>query len=241
MVDRRAKKAEKRRKKRDATHRGASNRTASGSTALSSTSKAAFIQEAASCPVGQCYISRNWDAPASPMPSLVMVVLPRSLPHGRIAAGVAMVDRTCIGVKNGFVTRPLLPRDFDRLLKVQMGALHGGMVPCDLLVAQSIVYHGVDYARRLGFEPHPDFPERLFGPRPAVLLDTPHCNVAKPNYVSGPDDDVPWVLSRLDQAVGRDNYHFTVAAEQLGVGGDARLLRDGGEIGEDQDDDEDDK
>ncbi len=37
------------------------------------------------------------------------------------------------------------------------------MVPCELAVAQSIVYNALDYAASLGFEPHPDFPEPLFG------------------------------------------------------------------------------
>ncbi|MBN1771640.1 MAG: hypothetical protein JXB32_10280 [Deltaproteobacteria bacterium] len=237
MVDRRAKKAEKRRKKRDAARRSGMQRTAHGSSAPGAGATAALISQAASCPVGQCYVSGDWDDTSSPMAPLVTVVVPRRLPTGHVLAGVAMVDRTCLGIKNAFFTRPLSPGEYERLILEKMGGPHDGMVPCDLLTAQSVVYHAIDYAHRLGFEPYADFPEGLFGPRPAELIETPLCNAPKPNYVSGPDDDVPAILARLDHAVGRDNYHFTVAAEQFGVGGGAQLLIGGEEDGEDQGED----
>ncbi len=195
-------------------------------------------------PFGPCYISRGWDVTSDPMPALVTVVVTRRLPTVEIAAGVAMVDRTCMGVKNGFVARPLRPGELERVLPARIGLPHGGMVRCDLLVAQSVVYHAIDYARRLSFEPHPDFPERLFGPRPAELIETPLCNVAKPQCLSGPDDDVPAVLARLDATVGQGNYDFTVmlgqspAAREMGVlsvGGDA-WDEDGAEDADEEED-----
>jgi hypothetical protein len=80
------------------------------------------------------------------------------------------------------------------------------MVSCELAVAQSVVYNAVDYAKSLGFEPHEDFPDALFGPRPATLLDTPLAHPARPYWVRGPDDDVDEILGTLDESVGEGNY-----------------------------------
>jgi hypothetical protein len=76
----------------------------------------------------------------------------------------------------------------------------------------------VDYARRLGFKPHRDFVEALYGPRPAQLLPTPWHAEERPIYLAGPRDDAKRVCSRLDAAVGAGNYDFvvTVAAGREG-------------------------
>ncbi len=125
---------------------------------------------------------------------------------------IALVDRTCLGVKNAFVAKPIAEVELPAML-AQMGSTHpGGMVPCDWLVAQSVVLHAVDYARSLGFAPHRDFPEPLFGPRPEALLDTPLAHPARPFYVSGPDDAVARVIAQLDAAVGPGNYDVGVSA-----------------------------
>jgi hypothetical protein len=84
------------------------------------------------------------------------------------------------------------------------------LVPCEPLVAQSVVFHALDYAHGLGFSPHPDFARALFEPRPAVLLDTPGAHPERPMYCSGPNDDVASIRRRLDEAVGPGNYDFLI-------------------------------
>jgi hypothetical protein len=80
------------------------------------------------------------------------------------------------------------------------------MVPCELSVAQSVVFHAVDYAASLGFEPHPDYHADLFGPRPEPLAETPLAHPPRPFWVRGPDDDVEAILATLDESVGEGNY-----------------------------------
>jgi len=85
---------------------------------------------------------------------------------------------------------------------------------CEPLVAQSVVYQALDYARALGFSPHSDFEESLMGPRPVDVLDTPMSHPTRPIYWSGPDDNVPSILQRLTVAVGKGNYDFVSMADQ---------------------------
>ena len=74
------------------------------------------------------------------------------------------------------------------------------------MIAQSAVYHGLDYARARGFAPHPDFPEAIFGPRPEVLVDTPLARRERPHYVPGPDDNQAEVLLKLTAARGSEGF-----------------------------------
>jgi hypothetical protein len=167
-----------------------------------------LMRKALTYPQGPTYISSNWRDTSELMPPLVSVVVTRQLPDGTLVPGVAMVDRTCLGVKNAFMGRPVARVELDEFLE-RMSEAHGGMEPCDLLLAQSVVYHALDYARSLGFLPNPDFPEPLFGPRPTALLATPYHKPERPIYVSGPDDDAAMILAQLDKAVMPGNYEVS--------------------------------
>jgi hypothetical protein len=175
----------------------------------------AIIRQAALLPVGPSFISADWEEADPAQPRLVSVLITRKAPGRILVPAIVLVDRTCLGVKNSFVAKPMFEAELPALLG-PMGSTHpGGMVPCDWLVAQSVVLHAVDYARSLGFAPHRDFPEPLFEPRPAALLDTPLSRPARPVYVAGPSDVVARVIERLDAAVGRDNYDFTILHDTL--------------------------
>jgi len=77
-----------------------------------------------------------------------------------------------------------------------------GRVVCDPIIAQSVLFHALDYAARLGFKPHPDFIPAFFEPRPSELVETPLYNVPRPLYVPGPDDDVTDILLRPTLKLG---------------------------------------
>ncbi|MFT3774470.1 MAG: hypothetical protein QM820_54625 [Minicystis sp.] len=101
---------------------------------------------------------------------------------------------------------------------LEVGRAHeNGMVACELPVAQSIVFNAVDYAASLGFDPHPDFPEELFGPRPAPLLETPLARPTRPFWVRGPDDDVEEILATLEESVGEGNFDVAMITGSTGI------------------------
>ena len=162
-------------------------------------------------PYGPCFLSEQWRE-THDHPGLVSVVLTRRLPGGSFLAGVAIVDRTCLGVKNAFRAKPLSYASLKKYLEWMSSA--NTMEQVEPLEALSVVHHAIEYARKLGFAPHPDYPAEIFNPRPEVLLDTPHSADPKPFYISGPNDDVDKVMRTLDEKVGRDNFEFLFEAGQ---------------------------
>ncbi|APR83211.1 Hypothetical protein A7982_08560 [Minicystis rosea] len=206
------KKAAKQKKKRELARRRATPPPAIG------TSRASLLRQAALLPHGPSFVSADFTMTRMDPPRLVSVVVTRKVPGGMLLPALALVDRTCLGVKNAFVAELVSEYEFGGFV-LEVGRAHeGGLVPCELAVAQSIVWNAVDYAASLGFDPHPDFPEVLFGPRPAPLLDTPLAHPSKPFWVRGPDDDVEEILATLDESVGEGNYDVAMITGMGGVG-----------------------
>lgn len=186
-------------------------------------------RRAASWPVEEAWLSKDW---RETTPTLVSGVLLRRGVGGDLALGTVMLDRTCLGIKTGIVR--LVPReDFEHVLAT-LESMHGGVERVDLPTFQSVVFHAAEYARSLGFAGDPDFPLEFLGARPEVLLDTPLARPERPTYIQGPHDNVPHIMRTLAQAVGVGN--FGVVTEMGGGGG--LYLDEGAEPYDDEDDDE---
>jgi hypothetical protein len=203
MADRRQRKIEQKRKKRELekkrTRVEEAKRPSPEQRLVSSAAKGGF---------GLCAVSKGWDDESKP--ELVTVVVTRELPNGEFLPSVALVDRTCLGIKDGLVVPPL-PREELSEAFDEIYSAHGGWVECEPLVAQSVVFHALDYAARLGFKPGRDAELALFEPRPAELLPTPHSAREKPLYVPGPHDDLHVNVARLQKAVGPGGFELVSA------------------------------
>jgi hypothetical protein len=222
-MNKRQKKLEKKRKKRDV-----AKKKARAQAARRPDADTLLLAAAARSPFGPCTLSAGWDSDDEP--ELVSVVVTRKLPDERLVAGIALVDRTCLGIKNAYFMEPMTEEELDEVLE-DIGAPHGGMVACEPLVAQSIVYHAIDYAKRLGFAPNKDFSEQLFGPRPAELMATPWHAEARPLYAAGPHDNLRKVLATLEAAVGADGYDFVDLVDEEGEEGESAEAEDQAEEG----------
>ncbi|HKP63982.1 MAG TPA: hypothetical protein VJV78_44915 [Polyangiales bacterium] len=196
MVDRRQRKIEKKRKKRKVVRQQAR--------LVRDQQSQRLVASAGRAPFGPCALSNGWDSDEQP-PSLVTVVVTRVLGNGSLLPSVALVDRTCLGIKNGFLADPMHPSELDDWLEDTFTA-HGGWEACEPQVAQSIVFHALDYAERLGFRAHPDAELTLFEPRPEVLLPTPWHAAERPIYITGPHDNVAAIINRLTESVGVDGF-----------------------------------
>ena len=166
---------------------------------------AALIARAMTAPFGPCWISSALDeVEADEGPALISVLVTRRV-GGLLVPCLVLVDRTCLGVKSAFVAQPQTELGLEALQR-ELSRSGDVLRETDLLTAQSVIYHAIDYAKSLGFAPHRDFVPELIGERPGALLDTPLARPERPLYVPGPDDDVRQVLARLDAGVGRGNY-----------------------------------
>jgi hypothetical protein len=160
-----------------------------------------WVRAGSRAPIGPCFVSLGWDDTSTPQ--LVSLLVTRALSDGDLLPHILLLDRTCLGVKNAMVLAPMPEDELDELVE-RVGTPHGGMEECDALVAQSLGFHALDYAARLGFAPNPDFHEALLGPRPDELTLTPWASAERPVYVPGPDDDIASILAQLQRAAGED-------------------------------------
>lgn len=142
------------------------------------------------------------------------VVVARTLPDGRIAAGVFLVDVYCLGIKDAFlmVQSPL------RFGETIEEIFHETEVKSvDPAYALKLLDGAIAYARDLGFEPHPDFRDAS-----VVLGDitTTECDAeftfgheGKPFYISGPyhsEATARRIIAQLTTRCGPGGFHYLV-------------------------------
>lgn len=204
-MDRRQRKLQEKRKKRELTKKRSRMEAE-----RRPSEEQLWVRAGARAPFGPCFISSGWDD--STTPQLVSLVVTRILDGGDLLPHVLLLDRTCLGVKNAMVIAPMDHDDLTEFVD-RVGTPHGGMEECDAQLAQSMVFHAVEYAARLGFAPNVDFHEALLGPRPAELLATPWASLERPLYVPGPDDNVALVVLQLRKAVAEN---FDVGGLEVG-------------------------
>lgn len=145
---------------------------------------------------------------------LTGAIVAREHRNRKLSACGYLVDAWCLGVKDA-----LGPRVGDRyglreLLDMYSLTFGAPLLEAPIDLAQQLVLGAVDYARSLGFEPHPDFePARGhlgdWDGRSAIRFG----RNGKPYFVDGPHDDPKRVLSTLERSVGRGNFHHLVSAE----------------------------
>jgi hypothetical protein len=180
-------------------------------------------------PVAGCWVTPHWsdrlgvtghaDWPGLPAgeyesgeSGLVGVLVARD-PGSTVVACGFLVDVFCLGVKdtNGPKTmdRRKLP-DFTRTFFSAWPGQTPVAAPPDL--ARHLVFGAVDYARSLGFEPHPDFAKgaALLGDWETGSSDVTFGQDGKPFYINGPRDDTYGTLAKLRQTAGEGNFDYLV-------------------------------
>jgi hypothetical protein len=181
----------------------------------------------------RCWVSPGWrdglqvdgrfdwpgagGAPADASDSGVAFVL-LALPGSRDRLSVCgyLVDTWCLGVKNALGPQWQSPADVAALRRVYFRPWESDGVPVPLEFAQHLVLGAVEYARSLGFEPHPDFKQArpALGPWHAPSAITFGYN-GKPLYINGPYDDPDTMLATLERSVGRDGFDFVLSLGQV--------------------------
>lgn len=173
-------------------------------------SERALVELASAGEFGPAWVSEGWDDPAR-AGRLVSIIIMRRL-RGRLVFGQLLtVDRSCLGIKYATLLDPIHEQELTEHVRV-LAEAGPTLVRIDAAIAQSIVFHALDYAASLGFEPHRGFRRALVEPRPSELIETVGARPARPCYVPDDNDELPDVidvLERLDKAVGLGNFDFT--------------------------------
>lgn len=144
---------------------------------------------------------------------LLTVLVARRRRHRRkIKACVYLVDAYCLGVKNAMGPDEMDDRGLRSLTGFAFGAYPGAPVSAPIELVRDLVLGAVEYARGLGFAPHPDFEQARshLGPWKGPSAIT-FGRDGQPHYINGPDDDPESVLHTLRRTVGDRGFHHTVA------------------------------
>ncbi len=141
----------------------------------------------------------------------------------RVEVGSFLIDAWCLGVKNAFHV-DTDPDGFRKVLERCSDSQTMEPTPPDR--ARKLIEAAVNYARNLGFEPHPDFRTAarvLGGLRAADCAENfTFGKDGKPLYFQGPHEtgaQAERILQHLKRRCGEGNFHY-VLAMKAGPGGD---------------------
>lgn len=171
-----------------------------------------------------CWISPTWSTglglgdqpdwpvdenPAVGTDGLVSVLVARRHKFDKVAVCGYLADVYCLGVKNALGPEIMDDLGLHQFVRAFFDGYHDDPVEAPIELARELVFGSADYARGLGFEPHPDFEatKGYLGPWTGQSTIT-FGKDGKPFYISGPHDDVAPVIRTLDNAVGKGNYDY---------------------------------
>jgi hypothetical protein len=200
----RQQKLQKKRKKDKQRHKKLAN---SGFSARDSANPKTIIANARNFPVKECLISADWQEEG-----LTQILIAREQPDGNLLFGVYLVDLLCLGLKNTFYNCNFSVREYMEF-RSRFAATQE-MVQCPLDMACQIIYGAIEYAADLGFQPQRDFElsqyilEQKNGLSGNYRIE--YGRDGKPFYVAGPNDNVEFIMRKLEEKLGRDQYHFLV-------------------------------
>lgn len=174
----------------------------------SSTPENSIVRRAAEFPVFECLINESWQEGG-----MAMIVVARKQSDHLVLVGQYAADLYCLGVKKTLAKTGVTLTDYRADTRAMM-VEEFDAEPCSLELAHQIIYGSVDYARDLGFRPHPDFrrTQHILGPPDAFPRseDIEFGKEGKPLYVSGPDDNPTRIMKHLEKRLGPDGFHYMI-------------------------------
>lgn len=171
-----------------------------------------ILKQSRDFPIHECLINPDWQEIGH-----ARITLSRKMSNNNLVFGVYMMDLFCLGLKDTFCNVDFHQLKYETELKDQV-YFDKPAQKCDISLAHSIIYGGIDYAKKLGFFPEKDFklsqyllePEQNIGLRHDIQFG---CE-GRPLYIRGPYDDAERIIRTLEKTIGNGN--FSVMCEEDG-------------------------
>ena len=159
-------------------------------------------------PLVGCWVSAGWDEGG-----LACVLVARAPRYGRVSCCCYLVDTWLLGVKDALGPVTMHAAKLPELRARCFAGFDEPPVPAAMELAGHLVWGGVDYARSLGFEPHPDFAAAAGHlDRPASPCPITFGKDGRPFYVEGPFDDPERIIGALTRTARERDLNFVPAA-----------------------------
>jgi len=169
------------------------------------------LEQARDLPLLGSWIMVDWQDQG-----ITPVVVARKQTEDTVIFGVYLVDIFCLGVKDAYWKSDISLKQFTRQLPMLCSE---EPEQCEVSLAHELIYGSIEYARKFGFEPHPDYA------RASLLLDPPEKHPrkhrvtfgkdGKPFFVAGPHDNSENIYSKLMQTAGEGNFDFLMGIDGL--------------------------
>jgi len=142
-----------------------------------------------------------------------LVMVTRQAGFNRLEVCTYLVDVWCLGVKDAMGVRVVNPTTYKDFVNFAYEKFPGGYTEISLEMAQAIVFGGVEYAAKLGFQPHRDFAAARshlgnWNGEPSLNFG----RSGKPFYMNGPYDDPMKILKTLRETVGEGNFDYVIGS-----------------------------
>lgn len=170
-----------------------------------------YLQHAREYPFLGCWVNADWKESG-----ITPVVVAREQSPDKVTFGVYLMDIYCLGIKDSYANADFPLKNFERKLPRMCS---GTPKKCPAELAHEIVYGGMEYAARYGFEPHPDFTAQ----HADQVLDPPETHPrkhkvkfgkdGKPFYISGPYDDerkINSIINTLMRTAGEGKFDYLI-------------------------------
>ena len=172
-----------------------------------------YLEHAREYPILGSWVMEGWQESG-----ITPVVIARQQSPDRVIFATYLVDFYCLGVKDALCNADFSLKRFNSNLPELCS---GKPEACDIGLAHELVYGAIDFARRYGFEPHPDFSLA------SNILDPPGTHPAshqlefgkdgKPFFIAGPYDDAHAIVTKLARTAGEGNFHYMVSWGDIGA------------------------
>jgi hypothetical protein len=173
-----------------------------------------YLQHAREYPILGCWIMSGWKEQG-----ITPVVVVRQQEPEKVIFAVCMVDLYCLGIKDAYANADFSQARFMRELPHMCA---NAPEPCSVELAHEVIYGGLEYAQRYGFQPHRDYTAQYCN----QVLDPPEMHArtnhvefgknGKPFFISGPNDDerkIKSVLDTLAHTAGEGNFDFVAGID----------------------------
>jgi hypothetical protein len=163
----------------------------------------------ASYPIHECLIPNDLF-----ISGIGELVVTRRIPNGDIAMSAFVIDVFCLGVKDAMFM--VLPEsEYEHRIKGRMSATGDrGFEKLHQTCAKKLLDGMVDYAKELGFTPHPDYKNanEIFGNIDASVCPVKYAygKEGKPFYMNGPYEspaDIERIINALTKECGRGGFN----------------------------------
>lgn len=175
-----------------------------------------YLQHAREYPILGCWVTADWKESG-----ITPIVIARQQAPDKVIFAVCLVDLFCLGVKDAYANADFSRKQFERKLPKMCS---DAPQECTVEFAHEMIYGGLEYAARYGFDPHPEFTHQMAD----RVLDPPEVHPrknkikfgknGKPFFVSGPYDDEQkskHVISTLTRTAGEGNFEYLVGFEDI--------------------------